>query len=119
MSERLPITRAGLAALVLVAAALFLAVGGLARFRRDYARRLAAIGGAADVDLAFGEPWLVALKTAWLALRHPTLLRWGLYYRLYLTFGVDPVALLTDDDLSRIQRTLNGAQRGRDRDPRG
>jgi hypothetical protein len=75
---------------------------GLAIFRREYARRIAALGETVDVDLAFGSTWSTAYKTAGFALRHPSTLRWGLIYALHLVIGIDPLAALADADLRRI-----------------
>ncbi|HJL16268.1 MAG TPA: hypothetical protein RMH99_11465 [Sandaracinaceae bacterium LLY-WYZ-13_1] len=87
---------------------------GLALFRRGWSRRALRWARRPDVELAFGPPWVVLERTARFAARHPRSLRWGLFYALHLTVGIDPLARLGDETL---RRAVTDARRGRGRDP--
>ncbi len=97
-----------LSLLALLLAAFGFAFGtlGLAFFRRDYARRVAAIAVVPDIELAYGRPWLVITKTALFALRHPSTLRWGLLYAAHLLIGIDLLSAVDDDELARLHRDI-------------
>jgi hypothetical protein len=111
MREPPSILRFGVAASLVALAVILIALVGLILFRREYARRVAPFSAFPEVELAYGAPWLVVVKTLAFAARHPSTLRWGLVYALHLLIGVDPLAAITDAELARVHR--EGERRSR------